>query len=104
MNGQHYGRLLPDTRRGSLRSALWLATGAVVLGAAMLLGLIVMAVFLVSLLIAGTVLWLRAWWRGRGRGHGPLSSQDTGQLIEGEFRVVDRQRDRRRRPGDGGLA
>lgn len=70
----------------------------------MLLGLIVAAVFLASLLIAATVLWIRGFWSGRRNGDGGAGETARGRVIEGEFRVVDRHGRTGRPQGDDGVA
>ena len=79
-----------------LLNGVMVVLGFLALGAAMLLGLVVLAVFLVSLFVLAGVVGLRLWWLRRKlakrRGEGAASG-----VIEGEYRVVDLSESRRKR-------
>lgn len=58
------------------------------MGALFALGLVLFVVLAVIGLVAGSVLYLRAWWLGR-----KIRKQDADpQVIEGEFTVIRRRR------------
>ncbi|MDX1570264.1 MAG: hypothetical protein R3200_07245 [Xanthomonadales bacterium] len=58
------------------------------MGALFALGLVLFAVLAVIGLVAGSVLYLRAWWLGRKMAR---QGQDP-QVIDGEFTVIRRYR------------
>ncbi|WP_405234702.1 hypothetical protein [Lentisalinibacter salinarum] len=71
--------------------------GFLALGAAMLLGLVVLAVFLVSLFVLAGVVGLRLWWLRRKLGKRRQDAASRSGVIEGEYRVVDLEQRRRER-------
>ena len=99
MNHRGYGttdRSFTFPTTNPFLNGLIVVLGFLVLGAAMLLGLVVLAVFLVSLFVLAGVVGLRLWWLRRKlakrRGEGAASG-----VIEGEYRVVDLRESRRKR-------
>lgn len=84
-------------------NGLVVVLGFLALGAAMLLGLVVLAVFLVSLFVLAGVVGLRLWWLRRKleRRQDAAGVRDRGaarpDVIEGEYRVVDLSERRRER-------
>lgn len=58
------------------------------MGALFALGLVLFAVLAVIGLVAGSVLYLRAWWLGRRMGQ----QGSDPQVIDGEFTVIRRYR------------
>ncbi len=88
--------MLPTTN--PLLNGLIVVLGFLALGAAMLLGLVVLAVFLVSLFVLAGVVGLRLWWLRRKLAKRQQDRTSRSGVIEGEYRVVDlgeRRRDRR---------
>ncbi len=71
--------------------------GFLALGAAMLLGLVVLAVFLVSLFVLAGVVGLRLWWLRRKLAKRDGEAAARSGVIEGEYRVVDLSERRRER-------
>lgn len=78
-----------------LLNGLIAVLGFVVLGAAMLLGLVVLAVFIASLIVLGAVVGLRLWWLRRKLARRGGRPRESGGVIEGEYRVIDLERRRR---------
>lgn len=87
-------------------NGLMVVLGFLALGAAMLLGLVVLAVFLVSLFVLAGVVGLRLWWLRRkmakrrdAAGVRDLHDRSAARhdVIEGEYRVVDLEERRRER-------
>ena len=100
MKGQYQARprigaILPTTN--PLLNGLIVVVGFLALGAAMLLGLVVFAVFLVSFLVLAAVVGIRLWWLRRQLGKRGGYVADREDIIEGEYRVVDMEERRRRR-------
>jgi len=77
-------------------NGLIVVLGFLALGAAMLLGLVVLAVFLVSLFVLAGVVGLRLWWLRRKLGKRQDAQGARSGVIEGEYRVVDLSERRRR--------
>ena len=67
----------------------WLLTAAVVAAGA-LLGLVVFGVLLVAAVAVLATVWVRWWWSTR-----QLRGNTRQKVIEGEYEVVSRDRDRR---------
>lgn len=78
-------------------NGLMVVLGFLALGAAMLLGLVVLAVFLVSLFVLAGVVGLRLWWLRRKLAKGERTGTPRSGVIEGEYRVVDLEERRRER-------
>lgn len=68
------------------------AAGLVMLGSALFLGAIVLALLLGVFLIGGVWLTLRRWWLG-GRSAGPRRRPRNadGRTLEGEYKVIDKR-------------
>ncbi len=80
-----------------LLNGVMVVLGFLALGAAMLLGLVVLAVFLVSLFVLAGVVGLRLWWLRRKLGKREQGTASRSGVIEGEYRVVDLEERRRER-------
>ncbi len=80
-----------------LVNGVMVVLGFLALGAAMLLGLVVLAVFLVSLFVLAGVVGLRLWWLRRKLGKREQGTASRSGVIEGEYRVVDLEERRRER-------
>ncbi|WP_405220252.1 hypothetical protein [Lentisalinibacter sediminis] len=80
-----------------LLNGVMVVLGFLALGAAMLLGLVVLAVFLVSLFVLAGVVGLRLWWLRRKLGKRQQGTTPRSGVIEGEYRVVDLEERRRER-------
>jgi predicted lysophospholipase L1 biosynthesis ABC-type transport system permease subunit len=78
-------------------NGLVVVLGFLALGAAMLLGLVVLAVFLVSLFVLAGVVGLRLWWLRRKLEKRQGKGTSRSGVIEGEYRVVDLNERRRER-------
>ncbi|MEJ2602198.1 MAG: hypothetical protein P8172_02720 [Gammaproteobacteria bacterium] len=94
-NSAGFGSILPTTN--PLLNGLIVVLGFLALGAAMLLGLVVLAVFLVSLAVLAAVVGIRLWWLRRQLARRGGAEPRADGVIEGEYRVIDLEERRRRR-------
>lgn len=95
-----YGATSPTftfPKTNPLLNGVIVVLGFLALGAAMLLGLVVLAVFLVSLFVLAGVVGLRLWWLHRKLGKRQQGTASRSGVIEGEYRVVDLEERRRER-------
>jgi predicted lipid-binding transport protein (Tim44 family) len=98
MNHRGYGiRSFTFPTTNPFLNGVIVVLGFLVLGAAMLLGLVVLAVFLVSLTVLAGVVGLRLWWLRRKLAKRQGEGAARSGVIEGEYRVVDLSERRRER-------
>jgi hypothetical protein len=83
-----------------IANALVIIVGALVIGASIVLGFVAFVVLSTIILIFAAIVGIRLWWFNRKlrKAGGPGAPGDRGEnvsirVIEGEFRVVDEERD-----------
>ena len=83
-----------------IANALVIIVGALVIGASIVLGFVAFVVLSSIILIFAAIVGIRLWWFNRKlrKSNGPDAPGDRGEnlsirVIEGEFRVVDEERD-----------
>ena len=84
-----------------LANALVVVVGALVIAVSFVLGVVALAAFLAAAVVMAAVIGIRVWWLNRkavsGRKNHANNNgkrQSGAEIIEGEFRIVDRDRDR----------
>ena len=83
-----------------LANALVIVVGALVIAVSFLVGIVALAAFLAAAVVMAAIIGIRVWWlkrkmapRRKGRA-GPADRQHPGtEIIEGEFRIVEQDRD-----------
>ena len=81
-----------------LASLLVVVGGIVAIATLIVLGFFAFVVLSAIILVAATIVGIRSWWLGRGssparRRQTRPGEQPARHVIEGEYRVVDRDRD-----------
>ena len=80
-----------------IANILVVIAGAVLIGASIVLGFFAFLVLSAIVLVSAAVFRLRVWWLNRKGPHGQTtagrSTNNAGGVIEGEYRVLDRDRD-----------
>lgn len=88
----------PLAGNNPLANALVIVAGAVVIGLALILGFFAFLALSALVLVSAAVVGIRVWWLKRKLGRNESlreRSDDSGQVIEGEFLIV---RDENERP------
>jgi predicted lipid-binding transport protein (Tim44 family) len=81
-----------------IANALVIIAGALVIGVSIVLGFFAFVAFSALVLVAAAVIGVRVWWlkrriaRRSGAGQRPPSGEASGGVIEGEYRVVKKDR------------
>ena len=81
-----------------LASLLVVIAGVVAIATAIVLGFFAFVVLSAIVLVAATLIGVRSWWRGRKgvprRQHAKSGNCASNHVIEGEYRVLDADRDK----------
>lgn len=84
-----------------LANALVIIVGVVVIAVSLVVGVVAFVALLAAAIVLAAVIWIRVWWLNQKLGPGRKihvnQRQRTGagaEVIEGEFRVVSRERER----------
>lgn len=81
-----------------IANALVIIAGALVIGVSIVLGFFAFVAFSALVLVAAALIGVRVWWlkrriaRRSGAGQRPPSGEASGGVIEGEYRVVKKDR------------
>jgi membrane protein implicated in regulation of membrane protease activity len=76
-----------------LANILVVIVGAIVIGVSIVLGFFAFLALSVVILLAATVIGVRAWWAGRKAPQNVETGTVTdGEYIEGEFHVVNKDK------------
>lgn len=88
--------MIKQTSTNPIANLLMIAAGIVAIGVFVVLGFVAFLVLAAVISIAAAILGIRMWWFNRGlRGQAgrDAGSQGAAGVIEGEYRVIDRDRD-----------
>lgn len=84
-----------------LANALVIIVGVLVIAVSLLLGVVAFVALLAAAIVMGVVIGVRVWWLNRKSGGGrkihvnhSRESAATGEIIEGEFHVIARDKER----------
>lgn len=84
-----------------LANALVVIVGVVVIAVSFILGVVALVALLAAAVVLAAVIGIRVWWlnrrlraRSRDRSNRPGNSDSGTEIIEGEYRVVEYERDR----------
>lgn len=80
-----------------LANILVIIAGALIVGASIVLGFFAFLALSAIVLVSAAVIGIRVWWLNRkimkGQEQAPRKSRAPGGVIEGEYRVVGKDRD-----------
>jgi len=104
LNQAHRNKSIPLSN--PLANVLVVIVGTLAIGLSIVIGFFAFMAFGALLLVIAAIVGIRVWWLNRkiarhyaGQGRRPSARSPEIEVIEGEYRIISRQKPTDRRPG-----